>query len=278
MKNLMLLSTHTGVGKHTITCGILWSLRRQGIQASPFKAVSIETHTCRLPDGAEISFAQALQAAAAGKVPCAEMNPYVAVYGEQFVLIELGKRLAKRPHMVRDRAHYLAIIEQALQTVANQAQLLVIEGAGSPVELGLENVDLANIPVARMADVNILLLTEMLHGGGYASIVGTWELLPEDIRARIVGIVLNKFDIKEPAEFAHQGIEHLSKRLNQPVMTIPFLYDTYIPGDATLFPTEYAKFGDYRSEFDQLADVIEARLDMSYLKRVLGISSNEFDA
>ncbi|MFL5805124.1 MAG: hypothetical protein ACJ8CR_25695 [Roseiflexaceae bacterium] len=269
MKNLMLLSTHTGVGKHTITCGILWCLKRQGIQASPFKAVSIENHTCRLPDGAEISFAQALQAMAAGKIPCVEMNPYVALYGDHFALIELGKRLAKRPHMVRDRMHYLTIIEQALKTVAAEAQLLVIEGAGSPVELGLEDVDLANIPVARMADVKILLITEMLHGGGHASIVGTWHLLPEDIRARIVGIVLNKFDIVEPAGFAHQGIDHLSKLLNQPVMTIPFLHDTYIPGDTTLFPTEYTKLGDYTSEFDQLADIVESNLDMNYLKRAL---------
>jgi len=269
MKNLMLLSTHTGVGKHTITCGILWSLKRQGIHASPFKAVSIENHTCRLPDGAEISFAQALQAMAAGKIPRVEMNPYVAVYGEQFSLIELGRRLTKRPDMVRDRMHYLTIIEHALAAVAAEAQLLVIEGAGSPVELGLEDVDLANIPVARMADVRILLITEMLHGGGYASIVGTWSLLPEDIRARIVGIVLNKFDIKEPAEFAHQGIQHLSNLLNQPVMTIPLLTDTYIPGDTTLFPTEYEKLGDYASEFDRLADIIEARLDMTYLKRIL---------
>ncbi len=75
---------------------------------------------------------------AAGKMPCVEMNPYVALYGKQFALIELGRRLAKRPHMVRDRIHYLTIIEQALQTVSVDAQLLVIEGAGSPVELGLE--------------------------------------------------------------------------------------------------------------------------------------------
>jgi adenosylcobyric acid synthase len=269
MKNLMLLSTHTGVGKHTLTCGILRSFKRQGIQASPFKAVSIETHSCRLPDGTEISFAQALQSMAAGRLPCVEMSPYVALYGDQFALIELGKRLAQRPHMIRDRIHYLTIIEQALQTVSADVQMLVIEGAGSPVELGLEDVDLANIPVARMADAKILLITEMLHGGGYASIVGTWSLLPEDIRARIVGIVLNKFDIVEPADFAHQGIAHLSRLLNQPVMTIPFLDDTYIPGDATLFPTEYAKLGDYTAEFDRLADIIEARLDMDHLKHVL---------
>src|SRR5262249_29455110 len=100
----------------------------------------------------------------------------------------------------------------------------------------------------------------------------------EDIRARIVGIVLNKFDIVEPAGFAHQGIDHLSKLLNQPVMTIPFLQDTYIPGDTTLFPTEYAKLGDYTSEFDRLADIVEASLDMDYLKRALEIASNEFDA
>jgi len=233
--------------------------------------VSIDSHTCRLPDGAEISFAQVIQAMAAGKTPRAEMNPYVALYGEHFVLIELGRRLAKRPHMVRDRKHYLSVIEHAFKSIAAEAQLVVAEGAGSPVELGLEDVDLANIPVARIADTKILLITEMTHGGGYASVVGTWSLLPEDIRARIIGIVLNKFDIEEPTEFAQQGIHRLSEILNQQIMTVPFLKETHIPTELALYPTQYDKLGDYTSEFDKLADITEKRLDMNYLKRVLEI-------
>jgi len=271
MKNLMLMSTHTGAGKHTVACGILRSLSRQGINVSPFKSVSIEAYTCILPDGMEISFAQTLQAVAAGKVPCKEMNPYVALYGEDFSLIEMGRRLAVRPHMIRDRNHYLATIERALKTVAAEAQFVVIEGSGSPVELGLENVDLANIPIAIMADAKILLITEMVHGGGYASIVGTWNLLPEGIRERIVGIVLNKFDLEEPMEFAQEGVKRLREILDREVMTIPFFHEAYIPGDTTLYTIYYDKLDKYTSEFNQLADIIENRLNMEYIKRVLEI-------
>lgn len=271
MKNLMLMSTHTGAGKHTIACGILRSLKRQGINVSPFKSVSIEAYTCILPDGTEISFAQSLQSMAAGKTPRKEMNPYVALYGETFALIEMGRRLTTRPHMIRDRNHYLTTIECAFKTVATEAQLVVIEGSGSPVELGLEKVDLANIPIAIMADAKILLITEMVHGGGYASIVGTWNLLPEKIRRRIVGIVLNKFDLEEPMEFAHEGVRRLSGLLNRKVMTIPFFHETHIPGDTTLYTIYYEKLNDYTPEFNKLADVIESRLNMDYIKQVLEI-------
>lgn len=270
MKHLMLLSTHTGVGKHTIACGLLRLFTRRGLNVSPFKGVSIEQHTCLLPDGTEISFALALQAMAASKIPLADINPYVALYAERFSLIELGQRLARPPHTIRDRQHFLAVIESAFQRVSSQVDLAVIEGAGSPVELGLEEVDLTNVPVARMADARILLVTEMTHGGGYASVVGTCSLLPDDIRDRLVGVVLNKFDIREPAEAGHAGMAHLSQIIGRPVMSLPFLRDTFVPGDVTHYPTEYGKFADYTEAFDQLADVVETHLDIAYLQDVLG--------
>jgi len=270
MKNLMLMSTHTGVGKHTIACGLLRSFARRGVDVCPFKAVSIDQHTCTLPDGGEISFAQTLQAMAAGKTPTVSMNPYVAVYGERFWLIELGHRLARdqRPHMVRDRQHFLDVIDQAFADVTN-GRASIIEGAGSPVELGLEEIDLANVPVARMADARILLVTEMTHGGGHASVMGTLSLLPDDGRARVVGVVLNKFEIREPVEFVRAGVERLKGLTGLPVMCVPFLQDTFVPGDASPYPLEYAKLGDYTLEFDSLADVVERHLDVGYLRDVL---------
>jgi adenosylcobyric acid synthase len=269
VKHLMLLSTHTGVGKHTITCGLLRCFTRRGLDASPFKSMSVERHTCRLPDGAEISFAQALQAAAAGKAPRAEMNPYVAHYGERFDLIELGRRLKQRPSTVRDRDRFLRVIEAAFREVMSQAQFVVIEGAGSPVELGLEEVDLANVPVARLSDAQVLLVTEMTHGGGHASIVGTLELLPKDVRARLVGVVLNKFQVQEPADAATRGIARLQEMVRVPVWHLPLLSDAFIPGDNTLFDTEFARLGDYTTSFDALADVIESYFDVEYLLRAL---------
>jgi cobyric acid synthase len=273
MRNLMLMSTHTGVGKHTLACGILRSLSRQGIKASPFKAVSVDTHTCILPDGSEISFAQALQAASAGVAPSRDMNAYVALYGDEFALIERGKRMASRPDMVSNRQHYLSQIEECLRSVAQSSDLLVIEGAGSPVELGLEDVDLVNLPVARMADAKILLVTEMVWGGGYASVVGTWTLLPEDVRANIVGIVLNKFDLQEPLQFANEGVKRLSEMLDRRVMTFPLLADTSIPGEVTTGNTHYIDLMPLVSEVDKLADLVDQRLDIAYLMQVLGIAS-----
>ena len=274
MKNLMLMSTHTGVGKHTLACGILRSLSRQGIKASPFKAVSVDTHTCILPDGTELSFAQALQSVAAGIAPCRDMNAYVALYGDEFALIERGKRMASpRPDMVSNPRYYLAQIEESLKSVATNAEMLVIEGAGSPVELGLEDVDLVNLPVARMADAKILLVTEMVWGGGYASVIGTWTLLPEDVRANVVGIVLNKFDLQEPLQFADTGIRRLSEMVERRVMTFPLLADTFIPGEVTTGNVHYNDLAALVSNVDKLANLIDDRLDSDYLRQVLGIGA-----
>ena len=271
MRNLMLLSTHTGVGKHTLACGILRSLSRRGIKVSPFKAVSVDTHTCILSDGSEMSFAQALQAACAGIAPSSDMSPYVALYGEQFALIERGIRMASRPDMIRERQHYLSQIETCLRAVAKESSLLVIEGAGSPVELGLEDVDIVNLPVARMANAKILLVTEMVWGGGYASVVGTWTLLPEDVRANVIGIVLNKFDLQEPLEFAGKGIKRLSEIVGRRVMTIPLLSDTYVPGEVTTGNVQYSDLAPFVAEVDKLADIIDDRLDINYVKHELEI-------
>jgi adenosylcobyric acid synthase len=268
----MLMSTHTGVGKHTLACGILRSLSRQGIKASPFKAVSVDTHTCILPDGAEISFAQALQAASAGVVPSRDMNPYVALYGDEFALVERGKRMESRPDMVTNRQYYLSKIEECLRSAAQQSEMLVIEGAGSPVELGLEDVDLVNIPVARMADAKVLLVTEMVWGGGYASVVGTWALLPEDVRANVVGIVLNKFDLQEPLQFADEGVRRLSEIVERRVMTFPLLADTHVPGELTSNNIHYDELLPLVADVDKLADLVDEKLDIGYLMQVLGIA------
>ena len=269
----MFLGTHTGVGKHTLCCAILRYLKNKGISVSPFKAVSIDNYTCRLDSKHEISFAQTLQALAAGKKPVVEMNPYVAVYNSTFALMELGKRLTERPDMIQNKKHYLTVIEKSFKKLASESEIVVIEGGGSPVELGLEEIDLANIPLVEIANPKILLVTEMIHGGGYASILGTLSLLPENIRTKVIGIILNKFDINEPKQFIQKGIKRLHELVNLPVMVIPFLNNTFIPDENIYYTIDYENLCSYDNEIDQLARIIVTNLDIDMITTALEINN-----
>ena len=124
-----------------------------------------------------------------------------------------------------------------------------------------------------MADARILLVTEMVWGGGYASVVGTWALLPEDVRANVAGIVLNKFDLQEPLEFAHKGVKRLSEMVERRVMTFPLLANTFVPGEVTTGNIHYSDLAPLVSEVDKLADLIDEKLDINYLKQVLETAS-----
>jgi adenosylcobyric acid synthase len=258
--NLMLLGTHSGVGKHTLCCGILRSLSRRGIDVSPFKALSVDEHSCRLPNGAIVAFAIALQSLAAGKTPTVDMNPYVASYRERFTLYELGRPLLPRPDMVKEHGHYLGVIRDAFARVAASAGHVVAEGAGSPVELGVEAIDLANLPVAELSRARLLLIGDMSQGGAYASLLGTLSLLPAAVRSRVAAIVLNKFEARKPIELASRGIELLEERAGLPVRTFPRLDDPLIPGDSAFREVDFAELGDYTDRFDALADLVDKHL------------------
>lgn len=256
----MLLGTHSGVGKHTLCCGILRSLSRRGIDVSPFKALSVDEHSCRLPDGSVIAFAIALQALAAGTTPTVDMNPYVASYRERFTLYERGRPLEPRPDMVREHDHYLAVVRESFGRVAASADRIVAEGAGSPVELGVESIDLANLPVAELSGARLLLVGDMSQGGAYASLLGTLSLLPPEARARVAAIVLNRFVARKPVELARRGVELLEERVQLPVRTFPFLADPLIPGDSAFHEVELAAMTDYADRFDALADLVDEHL------------------
>jgi adenosylcobyric acid synthase len=265
MKNVMLLSTHSGVGKHLICCAVIRLLVKLGYAVSPFKSIAVENYTCRLEDGYEISFAQAIQAVAAKKMPIVEMNPYVALYNNSFALIELGKRLEKPPDLVHDRARYSKVIKESFKKIEKMSEIVVIEGGGSPVELGLEDIDLVNIPVAQLSDSKILLVTDMMSGGGYASIIGTLKLLPEVIRQRVIGVILSKFDIDKPHELALNGIKQLEGIIERPVIRIPFLQNTFIPEEDVYYDVDFRPSKNYNNELDKLAELIGTYLDTSFI-------------
>jgi adenosylcobyric acid synthase len=196
MKAIMVQGVSSSAGKSLITTGLARLLRRCGVDVAPFKAQNM-SNNARVVRGGEIGTAQYLQALAARVEPDVRMNPVlVKPEGDnRSQVVILGRpdlELSRLPWRARADALW-PFIENALASLQADHELLLIEGAGSPAEINLRDTDLANMRTARAADARVLLVADIDRGGAFASLYGTWALLPPDERALIEGFVLNKF-------------------------------------------------------------------------------------
>jgi adenosylcobyric acid synthase len=175
-----------------------------------------------VPGGGEIGVAQWLQAHAAGVEPEVRMNP-VLVKPEadaRSQVVVLGRpdlELSRRAWRERPTSLW-PVIERSLRSLAEEHELLLIEGAGSPAEINLQSTDLANMRVARLADARVALVADIERGGAFAHLYGTWALLDAADRERLCGFVLNKF--RGDASLLEPGPELLRRRTGVPVVGV----------------------------------------------------------
>jgi adenosylcobyric acid synthase len=231
-KTLMIMGTSSSVGKSLLTAALCRIFVRRGLRVAPFKAQNMSNNAAVCANGDEIGRAQAVQACAARVAPCADMNP-VLLKPEGHTrsqVIVLGKRwdtLEACRYFERKEALW-PIITAALGRLRANHDLVVIEGAGSPVELNLKNADIVNMAVARHALSPVLLVGDIDKGGIFAQMLGTLWLLPDEERALIRGLIVNKF--RGDARLFTEGVRILEERGGAPVLGIvPFLADLAIP-------------------------------------------------
>ena len=236
-KTLMIQGTGSGVGKSLLVTALCRILHRQGIQVAPFKAVNMSNNASVTQDGGEIATAQAVQAKACGIEPVVEMNPVLlkptADHSSQVIVSGRPIGVVAAADFRHLREKLLGAIERSLKTLIDSYEFIVIEGAGSPAEINLQETDLANMAVARLADAPVILVADIDRGGAFASMIGTLELLEERDRERVKGFLINKFR-GDPA-LLQSGIDWLEKRTRRPVLgVIPFLQDVRIPEEDSL--------------------------------------------
>jgi adenosylcobyric acid synthase len=186
----------SSAGKSLLATVLCRHFSRLGVRVAPFKGQNMSNHA-RVGEGGEMGAAQYFQALAAGVTPDVRMNPVlVKPEGDRdsqvVVLGCVEEELSRTPW--RERSSRLRpFVLDALDSLADEYELLVIEGAGSPAEINLADCDLANLAVARHADARVLLVADIDRGGAFAHLYGTWQLLAERDRKRIAGWILNRF-------------------------------------------------------------------------------------
>jgi adenosylcobyric acid synthase len=237
MRALAILGTGSDVGKSLITAGICRLLHRTGVRVAPFKAQNMSLNSFVTPDGGEIGRAQALQAEACGIPPHVDMNPILLKPESDHCsqVVVLGKVFGKREALAYfdGRRGLWPVVEASYARLAKQHEMIVIEGAGSAAEVNLRRHDLVNWPVAELADAQVVLVADIDRGGVFAQVLGTLDLLEPHERARVCGIVINKF--RGDAKLFADGVTFMEARSGVPVLgVVPFLRDLMLDQEDSL--------------------------------------------
>ncbi|MDO5156696.1 MAG: cobyric acid synthase [Eubacteriales bacterium] len=196
-KVIMVQGTMSNAGKSFLVAGLCRIFKQDGYRVAPFKSQNMALNSFITEEGLEMGRAQVMQAEAAGLAPKVCMNPIllkptsdmgsqVIVNGEVIGNMKARDYFAYKKELIPD-------IKKAFRTLADQVDIIVIEGAGSPAEINLKENDIVNMGMAKMVDAPVLLVGDIDRGGVFAQLLGTIMLLDEDEKERVKGLVINKF-------------------------------------------------------------------------------------
>lgn len=224
-KVIMVQGTMSNAGKSLLVGGLCRVFRQDGYKVAPFKSQNMALNSFVTQDGLEMGRAQVMQAECAGIEPSVYMNPILLKptgdIGSQVIVN--GEVLGDMParEYFRYKVKLIPDIREAFRHLAEENDIIVIEGAGSPAEINLKANDIVNMGLAEMVDAPVLLVGDIDRGGVFAQLYGTVALLPENERARIGGMIINKF--RGDVSLLDSGIEMLEEKTGIPVIgTVPY--------------------------------------------------------
>ncbi len=225
-KNIMVQGTASSVGKSIITAALCRIFLQDGYKVAPFKSQNMALNSFVTKEGREMGRAQVVQAEACRLDPSVLMNPILLKpTTDRKAQVIIRGRVFKNMDALeyhKSKADIKSIVLEAYSSLARQFDIIVIEGAGSPAEINLREDDLVNMGMAEMARAPVILVADIDKGGVFASIVGTIFLLTEEERARVKGIIINKF--RGDIELLKSGIDILEKIVHIPVIgVIPYI-------------------------------------------------------
>ncbi|EMB27089.1 cobyric acid synthase [Treponema denticola] len=273
MASIMIQGTTSSAGKSLFCTGLCRIFKKKGLKVVPFKSQNMSSIFFTTSDGKKISSAQALQARAAGIEPRPEMNPILLIpktdVGSKVIILGEEKKEMKAREYFEYKKTCKPMILKTFQKLEKENDIVVIEGAGSPAEINLNQNDIVNMGMAEMADAPVLLIADIDRGGVFAQLYGTVMLLPEKDRKRIKGMIINKF--RGDKSLLDPGIKMIEDLVKIPVIaTIPYMHleladeDSLIDDDKKC-NTQDQSDAELEKELDKLAALIEENSDMDFI-------------
>lgn len=226
-KAIMIQGTMSNVGKSALAAALCRIFAQDGYKTVPFKSQNMALNSFVTTEGLEMGRAQVMQAEAAGVEPSVCMNPILLKptndTGSQVIVNGEPIGVMSAADYFKYKKKLIPKILEAYHKLEEQADIIVIEGAGSPAEINLKTEDIVNMGLAEMIDAPVLLVGDIDRGGVFAQLVGTIALLEEKERERIRGMIINKFR-GDPA-ILEPGLQMLEEKTNIPVQgVIPYFY------------------------------------------------------
>lgn len=228
---LMIQGTGSGAGKSLLAAAFCRIFRDEGLKVAPFKAQNMALNSYITAEGGEIGRAQVLQAEAARVLPTVDMNPVLLKasgdMGSQVIIHGRALRHMSAREYYGFRATAWAAVEESYSRLSKAYDLVVMEGAGSPAEINLMDVDIVNMAAARLARASVLLVGDIDKGGVFASLYGTVKLVGRDSRL-ISAFIINKF--RGDVDILRAGLDLIEQKTGKPVIgVLPYVTDLGLP-------------------------------------------------
>ena len=225
-KVIMVQGTMSNAGKSILAAGLCRIFAKDGFKVAPFKSQNMALNSFVTKEGLEMGRAQVMQAECAGVEPMAIMNPILlkptSDVGSQVILN--GKVLGnmKATEYFKRKPEFIPEIKAAFEQLSQMADIIVVEGAGSPVEMNLKKDDIVNMGLAKLLDAPVLLVGDIDRGGIFPQLLGTLDLLEDDERARVKGLIVNKF--RGDSKLFEDGVKILEERGGKKVVgVVPYM-------------------------------------------------------
>ncbi|USG68483.1 cobyric acid synthase [Brevibacillus ruminantium] len=250
----MIQGTSSDAGKSVIATAFCRIFAQDGYRTAPFKSQNMALNSYVTIDGKEIGRAQGVQAEAAGIIATTDMNPIlikptrdaesqIVVNGEPYGNM---KAMAYRTEFF-DQG--LRVIEEAYRRLTESYERIVIEGAGSPAEVNLNDRELVNMRVARLVNAPVILVADIERGGVFASLVGTLQLLEPQDRERVIGVIINRF--RGDLSLLQPGLAWFEEYTGVPVLgVVPYIPDLWIDAEDSLILHRYQGNVEKTGEID----------------------------
>ncbi|MGJ9385657.1 cobyric acid synthase [Salipaludibacillus sp. CF4.18] len=251
---LMVQGTHSDAGKSIVVTALCRIFADKGFKTAPFKSQNMALNSYITLDGKEIGRAQGVQAEAARILASTNMNPIlIKPTGESRSQIVVHGKPYQNMEADSYRTDFyeqgLMLIRESYQALTQEYDRIIIEGAGSPAEVNLNDRELVNMRVARMTNAPVVLVGDIDKGGVFASLVGTLQLLDPEDRKRVIGVIINKF--RGDLSLLEPGLKWFEEYTSLPVLgVIPHVKDLNIEAEDSVVLDTYTALKDTTKDID----------------------------